>query len=181
MEKFTPPVKKRRNGNYTPEKRPAKKPATNYPRKNPRFLLLTCDPRKNPRPATIRLSFQIYVTTLYIFWQLFSNFLHFTQELFAFYAATFQKFTSTIGQCLALVSSCQTFISTALSNCAWNSSKKFYHRYQFSVRAALVSAFVATTGFFLLLVDSNQAFHSTTTLAGSFFSVDFAAGVSGKQ
>jgi hypothetical protein len=43
---------------------------------------------------------EVYIATFCIFLQLFSNFSHFTQQLFAFYVATFQKFTSTIGQCL---------------------------------------------------------------------------------
>ena len=43
MQNFTVPVKKRRDGNYPPEKRPA----TNNPRKNPRFLLITRDTPKN--------------------------------------------------------------------------------------------------------------------------------------
>jgi hypothetical protein len=38
---------------------------------------------------------EVYVAIFCIF----CNFLHFTQQLFALYAATFQKFTSTIGQC----------------------------------------------------------------------------------
>ena len=40
---------------------------------------------------------EVYVAT---FCKFFSNFSNFTQQLFAFHAATFHKFTSTIGQCL---------------------------------------------------------------------------------
>ena len=46
------------------------------------------------------------------FLQLFSNFSHFTQQLFAFYAATFQKFTSTIGQCLSTIVRSYLFIES---------------------------------------------------------------------
>ena len=62
MQNFTHPRKETERWNYTPEKRPTEKTAKNYPRKNPRFLLIPATREKinDPRPATIRLSHKSY-------------------------------------------------------------------------------------------------------------------------